>query len=84
LELRQARLLTLKTGTIRFSDGSCDVACAIFDHSSTGACILVPEAAKLPQTFGLMIDEGGSRHACERAWSSGHKIGVWFQAAAAN
>ena len=77
MELRQARLLTLKTGTIRFSGGSCDVACAIFDLSSNGACILVPKAAKLP----LTIDEGGSRHACELAWSSGHSIGVWFKAA---
>ena len=84
MELRQARLLTLKTGTIRFSGGSCDVACAIFDLSSNGACILVPKAAKLPQTFELTIDEGGSRHACELGWSSGHKIGVWFQTAAAN
>jgi len=81
---RQGRLLTLKTGTIRLAGGSSDVACAIFDISSNGACLLLPKAARLPQTFDLTIDDGGSRHACELAWSSGHKIGVWFQAATVN
>lgn len=76
--------MTLKTGTIRLSGGSSDVACAIFDISSNGACLLLPKAARLPQTFDLTIDDGGLRHACELAWSSGHKIGVWFQAATVN
>ena len=79
---REARLLTLKTGTIRLRGASSDVACAVFDISSNGACLLLPKVTRLPQTFDLTIDLGGSRHACELAWSSGQKIGVWFQAAA--
>lgn len=79
---REARLLTLKTGKIRLPGGSAVIACAIFDISSNGACILLPKEAELPDSFDLTIDPGGVHHPCELAWKAGHKIGVWFQTAA--
>jgi hypothetical protein len=80
---REERLLTLKTGKIRIPGGSSDIACAIFDISSTGACVLLPKGAELPTSFDLMIDPDGLHHACKLAWKAGHKIGVRFQTAAA-
>jgi len=73
--------LTLKTGKIRLPGGSSPIACAIFDISSNGACILLPKQAELPTSFDLTIDPSGRQHPCELAWKAGHTIGVWFRTA---
>jgi hypothetical protein len=75
---RHPRLLTLKTGKIHF-DAAESVLCAIFDINDTGACIVVPDAAKIPETFDLAIDPTGTNYTCRVAWRSRYKIGVSFQ-----
>jgi PilZ domain len=80
---REERLLTLKTGKIHVPGGAADIDCAIFDVSRTGACILRPKGADLPNPFDLAIDPDGLHHACKLAWKSGYKIGVRFETAAA-
>ena len=76
---REARRLTLKTGTIRGPGDGKAVDCAIFDLSGGGACLVVPVGTDIPATFDLAIDPDRVSRACRVRWQSGNKIGVAFQ-----
>jgi hypothetical protein len=73
-----ARVLTFKTAKIRSVEFAEAIDCAVLNISEAGACILVPEALDLPQSFELTIDFGGV-HACEVRWRSGSRLGVTFR-----
>jgi hypothetical protein len=79
LDRRQnSRSLTLKTGKIRSWDAASDVDCAILNISETGACILVPASAAIPDVFRLAVDFDPNAYACKVVWRSGNRIGVSF------
>ena len=73
------RLLTLMTGQIISERISFPLACAILNISDVGACVLVPDAAVIPEVFTLVMDKTGSSRACSVRWKSKNRIGVSFQ-----
>lgn len=79
---REDRVLVLQTGRIRCGDQERPIDCAILNVSSTGACILVPIAQPIPESFDLVIDSDRSAHPCMVAWRRGARIGVEFKKAA--
>ena len=72
------RVLTLKTGKIKSKDEALVVDCAILDLSAGGACLLVPLAADIPDTFDLSIDFSNANHSCNVIWKSKYRVGVSF------
>jgi hypothetical protein len=76
---RELRELTLKTGKISSLHPPLDFDCAVFDISDGGASILLPNGAKVPECFNLIIHPKQDIYSCKVAWRSGNKIGVSFQ-----
>jgi hypothetical protein len=75
---KHERHLTLKTARIT-SDFMADILpCAILDLSAGGACLLVADAAPLPNEFDLTIDHTGDRWHCKVAWKLRHRVGISF------
>lgn len=75
----EPREQTLRTGTIHAAEMASAIDCAIFDISESGACILVPAGAEIPDTFDLAIDPDRASRLCRLAWRAGSRIGVSFQ-----
>ncbi len=75
----EPRQLILKTGKIRSPEIPYEIDCAILDFSTGGACILLPDAVRVPDTFELAVDPGGERYFCHVAWKMPNKIGVSFE-----
>jgi hypothetical protein len=73
------RVLTLKTGSVRWADVEIPVECAILNMSGGGACLLVSNADDIPDSFQLAIDFVEGRRACEVVWRTRHRIGVSFR-----
>ncbi len=76
---RSARQLVLKTGSVRAAACAAPVACAVLNISGTGACILVPHHAEIPDSFVLAIDVDGTIRQCMMVWRKGPLIGLEFQ-----
>ena len=74
---RYPRDLVLKTGQIHFTDEPV-VACAILNIAATGACVLVPDRADIPDLFALSIDPDETVRRCRVVWRDGTKIGFEF------
>jgi len=80
LNLRQQpRLLTLKTGKIQAGRSTPQIDCAILNIHDAGACILVPDPTKIPETFELVIDCDQTNFTCRVVWKAGHRLGVSFE-----
>jgi PilZ domain len=75
---RGERHLTLRTGKIIAANEASAFECAILNISARGACILVPDGAKAPTTFTLLIDGEAESQSCKLAWREGPRIGVSF------
>jgi PilZ domain-containing protein len=73
-----ARQLTFRTGRIAPVDESNQIDCAILNISQSGACILVPDGAEIPECFELAIDSEHAIRLCRRVWRDGFRIGVAF------
>lgn len=73
------RILTLKTGKIVSGRHRVEIETAVLDISDGGACLLVSDAADVPETFQLFLDCTPEAHDCEVRWRSGHKLGIRFQ-----
>jgi len=56
---RHPRYLTLRTGKIECQGERID--CAVLNVSAAGACLLVPNAADLPDSFELVVDHSHGR-----------------------
>jgi hypothetical protein len=56
-----------------------DIDCAVLNISESGACVLVPLDAEVPETLNLAIDKVGGEHACSVVWRSGSRIGMKFR-----
>ena len=79
LEQRAApRELTLKTGKIVIGNDAAAIDCAILNIGNNGACILVPDATKIPTTFLLELDFSKMVHSCCLVWAKRHRVGVRF------
>jgi len=80
---RHPRLLVLKTGKIAIAEtpgGAGDVIdCAVFDLSIGGACILVPNPARIPDVFQMSVGRDDI-YTCRVVWRALKRIGVTFQA----
>ncbi len=76
---RSQRHLTLKTGKIRWGDVEVPVECAVLNVSGGGACLLVPDAAAVPDGFLLLIDHVDGSCECSVVWRTKHRIGVAFR-----
>jgi hypothetical protein len=72
------RYLTLRTGKISAVEAPSDIACAVLNVSGTGACILVPTGAVIPEHFELTIDHEDAIRSCRRVWHDGSRIGAEF------
>ncbi len=75
----EPRILTLKTGRIVSEQHRVEIETAVLDISDRGACLLVSDAARVPETFRLFLDFKPETHDCEVRWRSGHKLGIRFQ-----
>lgn len=75
---RHPRFLTLATGRIVDRDDSVD--CAVVNVSVGGACLLVADAAVVPDVFELIVDPGRIRVRCVAVWRNRHHLGVAFVA----
>jgi len=73
---KHARSLVLRTGQVRC--GEDETACAILNVSESGACILVPADAALPDTFDLVIDKAAGGFRCRVVWREGARVGLAF------
>lgn len=74
---RFRRYLTLATATIVAPTGALD--CAVLNVSTGGACLLVADAALVPDRFELLVDPDRVRVRCLLAWRGRHRVGVAFQ-----
>jgi len=77
------RYLTLRTGKISFPGAPNGMDCAVLNVSRTGACLLVPLNAAVPEQFDLTIDNERAVRSCRRVWHDGSRIGLEFLAAPA-
>jgi hypothetical protein len=68
----------LRTGQIAAADMPNPTGCAVLNISRTGACVLVPEGAVVPQIFALMLDRENKPRRCTRVWQRGPRLGVRF------
>jgi hypothetical protein len=75
---RHSRDLVLRTGKIVRALGAAAIDCAILNISQSGACILVPPEADIPQSFDLSVDPDDTVYRCETVWKAGPKIGLTF------
>jgi hypothetical protein len=53
------------------------VECTVRDFSPAGACLLLPDAVKLPPEFDLIFDDT-TRH-CVRVWRQLGRMGLRFK-----
>src|SRR5215471_8438033 len=74
------RYLTLRTGKISFPGAPNGMDCAVLNVSRTGACLLVPANAAVPDQFDLTIDHERAVRSCRRVWHDGSRIGLEFLA----
>lgn len=49
------------------------------DLTSTGACLTLPSAVMVPDTFDLTFDQGRSCRPCRVKWRRGDQLGVSFE-----
>src|SRR5690242_4403239 len=75
---RHPRELVLKTGRVHPPSSDPAVACAVFNISASGACILVPRGVELPDVLVLGIDGDRTLRHCEVVWRKGELIGLAF------
>jgi hypothetical protein len=79
---RHPRLLVLKTGKIAIAEtpGNAEdvIDCAVFDLSAGGACILVPNPARIPDAFQMSVGPNDV-YTCRVVWRALKRIGVSFQ-----
>ncbi|RAI39325.1 PilZ domain-containing protein [Rhodoplanes roseus] len=73
---RSPRYLTLATAQIAAAAGVLD--CAVLNVSAGGACLLVNDAAAVPEVFDLLVDPERFRIRCALAWRTRHHVGVAF------
>jgi len=74
---KDERTLVFKTGKIRSEMMAGPILCAIVNVSDGGACILVPDAVKVPLEFVLQFDDGG-QYGCRVCWRSQNRLGASF------
>ena len=53
-----------------------ELTCCVWDVSLSGACLMVPPTADVPEFFELRI--GGTTRKARRVWRKGAKIGAEF------
>src|SRR4051812_17561097 len=70
---RHRRNLTLWTGKITCNDNA-DILCAILNISDGGACVPIPDARPIPDSFGLTIDRSQTSYSCKVAWRSANRV----------
>jgi hypothetical protein len=75
---RHTRDLVLRTGKVVGAPQAAAIECAILNISQSGACILVPVEADIPQHFTLSVDPHDAVYSCETVWKVGPKIGLTF------
>ena len=62
------RRRVLKEGKIVFADGKCLIDCTIRDMSNSGARLLMPNTAGVPDTFQLYEKSSGLLYPVSTAW----------------
>ena len=75
---RHPRQLVLKTAKLAGEGGAID--CALLNISRSGACLLVPDSAAVPDSIDMIIDGDDVVRRCTVAWRAGARIGVAFVA----
>jgi hypothetical protein len=68
--------MTLQTAKILAAGETDGIDCAVLNISETGACILVPPAVAISDTFELAIDSEEAIRTCSLVWQDGARIGV--------
>lgn len=74
----EARTRTFLKGRIVFNNGSSTFDCLVRDMSSTGAKLVLTEAATLPDIFDLHILNKGAKLKAHIRWRRADQIGVRF------
>ena len=67
--LKGAKISTRQLGT--------SIDCTVRNVSETGACLVVTTPVGIPDTFDLVLADGGVRP-CKVEWRKADKIGVSF------
>lgn len=78
---RHSRVKMLKSGQVIYGKSVCMTRCLILNLSDAGAAIQPADAADVPDTFVLKIDNGPT-HRCQVCWRHADKLGVRFLDAA--
>lgn len=73
---KHPRYLTLMTGRIALDGRWID--CAVLNISASGACLLVQDAAEIPDSFDLTVDRINLRISCRLIWRDAHRVGVAY------
>lgn len=75
---RHPRELVLRTGKLDCAGDGGTIDCALLNISRSGACVLVPEGAVIPDSVSMIIDGDNEVRHCSVAWRVGARIGVAF------
>ena len=75
---RQGRRVVIdRAGRVEAGAGTSH-ACIVQNISAAGACLLLPEADEVPETFTLSLEPGEDRWACRVVWRRVGELGVTF------
>ena len=65
-------------------DEHTSLACVVFDRSTTGMRVALPQAELAPDQFLLTIEATGEALVCEVAWRKDDEIGVQVRSSGAD
>ncbi len=74
---RSPRQRTYKGGSILLTHLA-PLECIVRNLSDTGACLEVPSASAVPDSFTLLIKPELRKRSCQVMWRSGQRVGVRF------
>ena len=80
----EPRRRVLKEGKILFNHRRSVIDCVLRNMSETGACLELASPLGAPEAFDLLIDGETQPRTCASVWRHDNKIGVTFDAPAAN
>jgi hypothetical protein len=70
------RTLTFRTGMVEGDGAAQPVVCLVLNESGDGLCILVGDAAAVPDSIDLSFDHDGSKRKCRVVWRDKYRVGL--------
>jgi hypothetical protein len=70
------RTLTFRTGMVHGDGAAQPIVCLVLNESGDGLCVLVADAAVVPDSIDLTFDHDGSKRKCRVVWRDKYRIGL--------